>query len=130
MAVTERHIAIVPPATHLAQTRLQPGQKWLAEYNVACWLRARLVTAQTTITLVLRYRDAAGEQQVAVDQAACGKDGSVLLSAVATVPATGPVAEMSVSVLLSSPCEIAVDELFVQRRGDTGAQAGRIITAG
>lgn len=130
MAVTERHLAIVPPATHAAQVRLQPGQKWTAEYNVACWLRARLVTEQTTVTLVLRYRDAVGEREVTVDQASCGKDGSLLLSAVATVPATGPVSEMSVSVLLSARCEVAVDELFVQRRGDTGAQAGRIITAG
>lgn len=115
MPSLERLLAPVPPATH-AQTGLRADQKWSAEFNVACWARGR--TAESaTVTLVLRYRDAAGERQAAVDKASCGKESSLLLSGRVVVQATGKIDEMTVWLVSEPACEVFVDELYCQRVG-------------
>lgn len=118
MSNLERMIAPVPASTY-AQAGISAGQKWMADYNVSCWVRGRARFA-STVTLSVRYRDGSGERQVVVDRAACDKESSLLLSSRIQVPATGRVEEMTVWLVSEPACELFVDELYVQR---VGAQA-------
>lgn len=117
MPPLERLLAPVPPTTYV-QTGIRPDQKWSAEFNVACWARGRTADA-ATVTLMLRYRDAAGERQAAVDRASCGRESSLLLSGRVVVQATGKIDEMTVWLVSEPACEVFVDELYCQRVGAT-----------
>lgn len=118
MSNLERMIAPVPASTY-AQAGISAGQKWMADYNVSCWVRGRAQFA-STVTLSVRYRDGSGERQVVVDRAVCDKESSLLLSSRIQLPATGRVEEMTVWLVSEPACELFVDELYVQR---VGAQA-------
>ncbi|MFZ5757663.1 MAG: hypothetical protein ACOY3X_12205 [Pseudomonadota bacterium] len=121
MSNLERMIAPVPASTY-AQAGIAAGQKWTADYNVACWVRGRAQFA-STVTLSLRYRDGTGDRQVVVDRAGCDKESSLLLSSRVRVPATGRIEEMTVWLFGEPACELFVDELYVQRTGsDAGAR--------
>ncbi|MFZ5723439.1 MAG: hypothetical protein ACOY33_07240 [Pseudomonadota bacterium] len=111
----ERLLAPVPAST-FSQAGISGGQKWTAEYNVACWVRGRAQFA-STVTLSVRYRDASGERQAVVDRVSCEKESSLLLSGRVVVPASGRIEEMTVWLLSEPACELFVDELYFQRVG-------------
>lgn len=119
MPMLERQIAPVPGSTY-SQPGISATQKWAADYNASCWVRAR-VQFSSTVTLVVRYRDAAGEHEVAIDRTGCQKEGSLLLSGRVTLPACGPIETMSVWLLSEPACELFVDELYLQRVGAAAA---------
>lgn len=118
MSPIERLLAPIPSTT-FAQCGTSASQRWTADYNVACWVRGR-ASAPIKLSLVIRYRDGGGEHQLTVDGAECRQTEAMLLAGRLTVPATGPVTDMSVW-LLSNPAgpagEVLVDELYVQRVG-------------
>lgn len=117
MPNNERLLAPVPSSTCSPAT-IAGTQAWSANYNVSCWLRGRSANV-ADLSLVLRYRDAAGEQEVIVDRARVARDAGVLLSGCVTVQAKGRIAEMTVWLLSAvDGCDVFVDELYVQRIGD------------
>ncbi len=115
----ERMLAPVPGSTY-GQPGISQGQKWSADYNVACWVRGR-AQFSSTVTLTVRYRDASGERQAIVDRAGCNQEASLLLSSRVTLPATGRIEEMTVWLTSEPACELFVDELYFQRVGSTTA---------
>ncbi len=119
MPKLERQIAPVPTST-FSQPGIGASQKWVADYNASCWVRAR-TQCSTTIKLIVRYRDATGERQAEVDRAGCQKDGSLLLSGRISLNASGAIEAMSVWLLSEPACELAVDELYLQRVGSSAA---------
>jgi hypothetical protein len=126
MAAIERLLAPVPAAT-FAQAGVAAAQKWAAEYNVACWVRGR-PSVPVAMTLLIRYRDNAGVRQVTVDRAECRQEAGMLLAGRVSIPATGPVEEMTVWLSCEPTCESFVDELYVQRIG-AAAVAKPIVAA-
>lgn len=113
---TEKLIASVPPAT-CAQPGIAAGHRWSASFNASCWVRCRSASG-SLVRLVLRVRDGSGKQRdVEVDRASCAREGTMLLSAMVAVPATGRIEEMTVWLLAEPAAELFVDELFVQRTG-------------
>lgn len=122
----ERLIAPVPTTTY-GQPGISGTQKWVADYNVSCWVRSR-AQFSSTVTLAVRYRDGAGERQVVVDRVGCQKESSLLLSGRISVPASGRIEEMTVWLVSEPACELFVDELYLQRVG-AAADAKPIIAA-
>lgn len=122
----ERLLAPVPTTTY-GQPGIAATQKWTADYNVSCWVRAR-VQFSAQVTLAVRYRDGSGERQVVVDRVGCQKESSLLLSGRINVPATGHIEEMTVWLVSEPACELFVDELYLQRVG-APANAKPIIVA-
>lgn len=119
MANLERMLATVPAGTY-NQAGLAASQKWIADYNVSCWVRGR-AQFTSTVTLAVRYRDGGGEHQVVVDRVGCQKESSLLLSGRISVPALGHIEEMTVWLLSEPSCELFVDELYLQRVGAAAA---------
>jgi len=122
----ERLLAPVPGTTY-GQPGIAATQKWTADYNVSCWVRAR-AQFSAQVTLAVRYRDGSGERQVVVDRVGCQKESSLLLSGRINVPATGRIEEMTVWLVSEPACELFVDELYLQRVG-AAANARPIIVA-
>ncbi len=119
MPMLERQVAPVPGST-FSQPGIGAAQKWVADYNVSCWLRAR-AQFSSTVTLAVRYCDATGERQAEVDRAGFQKEGSLLLSGRVSLSATGPIESMTVWLLSEPACELQVDELYLQRVGSPAA---------
>lgn len=115
MPQLERLLAPVPASTY-GQSGVASGQKWSADYNVACWVRGR-AQFSSTVTLSIRYRDASGERQAVVDRVGCQQEMNLLLSGRVTLSAVGKIEEMSVWLVSEPACELFVDELYLQRAG-------------
>jgi hypothetical protein len=115
MATSERFLALVPAAT-CAQAGISGPAKWSSDYNVACWVRGR-ATTPTRLSLVLRFRDAAGEHQTLVDRAECRQDSAMLLAGKVTLVASGRIEVMDAWLLGEPSSDVQVDELYVQRAG-------------
>lgn len=120
MANVEKFLALVPGTTY-AQAGVSGTAKWSSDYNVACWVRGR-ATSPTRLSLVLRFRDANGEHQTVVDRAECRQDSAMLLAGKVTVVASGRIEVMDAWLLGEPTCEMAVDELYVQRAGVQAAE--------
>lgn len=129
MPALERQLAPVPSATYAQPGISAATQHWVAQFNVACWVRCR-VRPEATLRLLLRWRDGAGKpREVEVDRAVCRQDGALLLSALCEVAASGRIEEMTVWLVSEPACELVVDELFVQRAGAAAAAARPLISA-
>jgi len=115
MANTERFLALVPGTTY-AQAGISGPVKWSSDYNVACWVRGR-AASPTRLSLVLRFRDAAGEHQALVDRAECRQDNAMLLAGKVTLVATGRIEVMDAWLVGEPSADVQVDELYVQRAG-------------
>lgn len=115
MSMLEREIAPVPVSS-FSQPGIGAAQKWVADYNVSCWVRAR-AQFRSTVTLAVRYRDASGEHQAEVDHAGCQQECSLLLSGRVSLLAAGPIESMTVWLICEPACEMHVDELYLQRVG-------------
>ena len=86
-------------------------QRWQKRFNVAGWIRFD-AQDNSQVRLLLRYRDASGVRDVAVDEGRISSK-TLLLSGVANLKLTGRLERIDV-VLQSDLDHYVVDELFVQ----------------
>jgi hypothetical protein len=112
--MTEKFVARVPESVW-AEGRPAGARSWVAEFNVASWVR--VTAAGGRVLMLVRHMDAAGEHESVVDVAQVGGNDSALLSGVVRLRFQGQVEQVQVSLKLSSPdIRYEVDELFMQRR--------------
>lgn len=86
-------------------------QRWHRRYNVASWIRFE-VQDDSPVRLILRFKDASGVRDQAVDQANIN-NRTLLLSGVANLKLTGKIERMEVLIQCGSE-HFSIDELFVQ----------------
>lgn len=86
-------------------------QRWQRRYNVAGWIRFE-EQDDSPVRLILRFRDASGIRDVAVDQSKINNK-TLLLSGVASLKVTGRIERMEL-LLQCDKRHYTVDELFVQ----------------
>lgn len=122
----DKHISDVPTRIW-AEGRPPKLRLWDVEFNVAGWIK--ISGAVGEISLLLRYDDEAGEHSCVVDRAAVTGEGSNLMSGLVKVRFTGQVGKVEVMLGLSEPAmRFQVDELFVQRRGNSLRREDKLIS--
>jgi hypothetical protein len=122
----DKHISDVP-ARIWAEGRPPKLRVWETEFNVAGWIK--ITGALGEATMLLHYEDEAGEHSCVVDRAAVTGEGSNLMSGLVKIRFTGQVSAVQVQLRLSDPAmRFQVDELFVQRRGNSLRREDKLIS--
>lgn len=112
----------VPEHIFTAPNQIAVTQRWQKRFNVASWIRFD-AQDNSPVRLLLRYRDASGVRDVAVDQGRINSK-TLLLSGVANLKLTGRLERIDV-ILQSDLDHYVVDELFVQPVHDKSAERSR-----
>jgi len=122
----DKHISDVPTRIW-AEGRPPKLRVWDTEFNVASWIK--ISGAVGEISMLLRYDDEAGEHSFVVDRASVTGEGSNLMSGLVKIRFTGQVGKVQVLLRLSDPAmRFQVDELFVQRRGNSLRREDKLIS--
>lgn len=112
----------VPEHIFSAPNQIAVTQRWQKRFNVASWIRFD-AQDNSPVRLLLRYRDASGVRDIAVDQGRINSK-TLLLSGVANLKLTGRLERLDV-ILQSDLDHYVVDELFVQPVQDKSAERSR-----
>jgi hypothetical protein len=112
----------VPEHIFSSPDQVAVTQRWQVGFNVACWLRFE-AKDNSPLQLVLRFRDASGVRDVAIDRSQVSSK-TLLLSGVANLKLTGRLERLEV-VLQSDLDHYVVDELFVQQVKEKSAERSK-----
>jgi len=124
--MAEHQIAEVPERIWLAGKKI--AKVWNAQYNVAGWIN--VISGEGSFSLIARYQDANGIQEVVIDTAASSGSGALLLSNKAAFRFSGKAKNMV--LVLKTPGKAArfsVEELYMQDAQTAQGVQGKLVAA-